>query len=160
MSREPRAATNVDLKQAVANQTFREDPYYHLNVVPIERRGDIPLLVEHFTRRYNAEMNKRIEGLSPEALAVLRDCPLDLLLPDHTPAFATPRHSPCGRRRRSSSARSSSACWSGYAGTGARRRGLWGHTVTRSRQCLPAGGSAPGPTTDAMGSKLARTCAA
>ena len=90
MSREPRSATNVDLKQAVANQTFREDPYDHPNVVPIavlpvrERRGDIPLLVEHFIRRDNAEMNKRIEGLSPEVVAVLRDCPLDLLLPDHT----------------------------------------------------------------------------
>ncbi len=114
------AATNVDLKQAVANQTFREDLYYRLNVLPIavtplrERRTDIPLLVEHFIRRYNAEMNKRIEGLSPEALAVLgdypwpgnvrelqniierlvglvdtpvigvNDLPMDLLLPDHT----------------------------------------------------------------------------
>jgi DNA-binding NtrC family response regulator len=114
------AATNVDLKQAVVNQTFREDLYYRLNVMPIsvpplrERRDDIPLLVEHFIRRYNAEMNKRIEGLSPEAMAVLHeypwpgnvrelqnvierlvglvetpviglnDLPLDLLLPDHT----------------------------------------------------------------------------
>ncbi len=114
------AATNVDLKQAVANQAFREDLYYRLNVVPIsvpplrDRRDDIPLLVEHFIRRYSAEMNKRIEGLSPEAMAVLHDypwpgnvrelqniierlvglvdtpiigindLPLDLLLPDHT----------------------------------------------------------------------------
>jgi len=114
------AATNVDLKQAVANQTFREDLYYRLNVVPIsvpplrDRRDDIPLLVAHFIRRYNAEMSKRIEGLSPEAMAVLHDypwpgnvrelqniierlvglvdtpiigindLPLDLLLPDHT----------------------------------------------------------------------------
>jgi DNA-binding NtrC family response regulator len=114
------AATNVDLKQAVANQTFREDLYYRLNVVPIsvpplrDRRDDIPLLVEHFIRRYNAEMNKRSERLSPEAMAVLHDypwpgnvrelqnimerlvglvdtpiigmndLPLDLLLPDHT----------------------------------------------------------------------------
>src|SRR5437016_4889430 len=75
------AATNVDLKQAVANQTFREDLYYRLNVVPIsvpplrDRRDDIPLLVEHFIRRYNAEMNKRIEGLSPEAMGVVHDYP-------------------------------------------------------------------------------------
>jgi DNA-binding NtrC family response regulator len=114
------AATNVDLKQAVATQAFREDLYYRLNVLPIsvpplrDRRDDIPLLVEHFIRRYNAEMNKHIDGLSPEAMAALRDypwpgnvrelqniierlvglvdtpvigvndLPLDLLLPDHT----------------------------------------------------------------------------
>jgi len=112
-------ATNVDLKQAVARGTFREDLYYRLNVMPIavpplrERREDIPLLVAHFIRRYNQQLNKRVEGLSPEALAALReyawpgnvrelqnvierlvglaegpviglnDLPMDLLLPDH-----------------------------------------------------------------------------
>jgi two-component system, NtrC family, response regulator AtoC len=75
------AATNVDLKQAVATRAFREDLYYRLNVMPIsvpplrDRRDDVPMLVEHFIRRYNAEMNKHVEGLSPEALTVLREYP-------------------------------------------------------------------------------------
>src|SRR5437773_8163775 len=75
------AATNVDLKQAVATRAFREDLYYRLNVMPIsvpplrDRRDDIPLLVAHFIRRYNAEMNKHVDGLSPEAMTVLREYP-------------------------------------------------------------------------------------
>ncbi len=71
------AATNVDLKRLVATGAFREDLYYRLNVVPIavpplrDRLEDLPLLVDHFIRRYTHEFNKRIQGLSPEALAVL-----------------------------------------------------------------------------------------
>jgi two-component system, NtrC family, response regulator AtoC len=71
------AATNLDLKRAVASGAFREDLFYRLNVVPIavpplrERIEDLPLLVDHFIRRYNHECNKRIEALTPDALAAL-----------------------------------------------------------------------------------------
>ena len=73
------AATNVDLKQAVARGAFREDLYYRLNVVPIEvpplreRIEDLPLLVEHFVRQYARQFGKRVQGLSPEALGALAE---------------------------------------------------------------------------------------
>src|SRR5256885_1024009 len=73
------AATNVDLKEAIRSGAFREDLYYRLNVVPIEvpplseRITDVPLLVDHFVRRYSREFNKRVEGLSHDALAALKE---------------------------------------------------------------------------------------
>jgi DNA-binding NtrC family response regulator len=73
------AATNANLKDSVAHGAFREDLYYRLNVVPIEvpplaqRADDIPLLVEHFVHRYGRECGKTVDGLSPEALAALRE---------------------------------------------------------------------------------------
>ena len=72
------AATNTNLKDAVGRGTFRDDLYYRLNVVPIvvpplrERAQDVPLLAEHFLRRDTRDFNKRIEGLSPEAVAALQ----------------------------------------------------------------------------------------
>ena len=73
------AATNGDLKRAIAGGAFREDLYYRLNVVPIgvpplrNRRHDVPLLVDHFVRKYNQRFGKRVSGLAPEALAALED---------------------------------------------------------------------------------------
>jgi two-component system response regulator PilR (NtrC family) len=69
------AATNRDLRQMVAEGTFREDLYYRLNVIPIpvpplrERRDDIPLLVEFFLKKNAA--GKEPKKVSPEALGRL-----------------------------------------------------------------------------------------
>jgi DNA-binding NtrC family response regulator len=67
------ATTNRDLEEEIKKGTFRQDLYYRLNVVTIsfpplrERKGDIPLLAQHFLQKYNQEMNKKIRSLSPDA---------------------------------------------------------------------------------------------
>lgn len=71
------AATHQDLQAALAEGTFRRDLYYRLHVVHLavpplrDRREDIPLLAEHFLRRYAAETNKKIDSIHPEALAAM-----------------------------------------------------------------------------------------
>jgi formate hydrogenlyase transcriptional activator len=66
------AATNCDLDQLMEEKQFRRDLYYRLNVFPIripplrERREDIPLLVQHFTRKYARRINKHIDAI-PES---------------------------------------------------------------------------------------------
>jgi len=72
------AATNIELKEAVKQGTFREDLYYRLAVVPIElpplrdRREDILALAQHFIRKYNEENGRQVsEHLAPEVLALL-----------------------------------------------------------------------------------------
>ncbi len=71
------AATHRDLKKKIEDGSFREDLYYRLNVIEIhipplrEREGDIPLLADHFMRKYAKANGKEIEGLSDEVLAML-----------------------------------------------------------------------------------------
>jgi two-component system response regulator AtoC len=71
------AATNRDLDGAVREGRFREDLYYRLKVVPIllpalrDRREDIPLLLDHYMARYNADFRKNFRRVSPEALRLL-----------------------------------------------------------------------------------------
>src|SRR6266566_2599446 len=73
------AATNVDLKQLVEEDRFREDLYYRLNVINIqlpplrERKEDIPALVEFFAKKYCEENGKPLYRFSSEALKVLMD---------------------------------------------------------------------------------------
>jgi len=67
-------ATNRDLEQALAGGLFREDLYYRLNVIPVflpplrERREDIPLLIDHFIKRYSKLNHKPMSGISAEGL--------------------------------------------------------------------------------------------
>ena len=71
------AATNKDLAVLVKEGTFRPDLYYRLNVFGIElpplrdRREDIPLLVDHFIKKYARAMNKRFTSVSRAALDIL-----------------------------------------------------------------------------------------
>jgi PAS domain S-box-containing protein len=71
------AATNKTLTDLVAKGAFRDDLYFRLAVVRLsipplcERRGDIPYLLEHFIRRFNAKRNKNIEGVTPEVMEIL-----------------------------------------------------------------------------------------
>lgn len=72
------AATNKELSQMVANNTFREDLYYRVSVIPIkvpplrERRDDVELLASHFLKKYATAAQKSIVRLAPESLSALR----------------------------------------------------------------------------------------
>ena len=71
------AATNRDLERQVAENTFREDLYYRLSVIPVtvpplrERSEDIPLLVSHFLKKYARSAGKNITQVNPDSLSSL-----------------------------------------------------------------------------------------
>ena len=71
-------ATHRDLEQAIRDNTFRDDLYYRLNVVPIfvpslrERTADIPLLVKHFVQRFNEMHGKSVEFLQDAVEVMVR----------------------------------------------------------------------------------------
>ena len=73
------SATNRDFKVEIKNARFREDLYFRLNVFQIalpplrERRDDIPILVQLFIEKFNAESGKRVTGMHPDALELLKD---------------------------------------------------------------------------------------
>jgi DNA-binding NtrC family response regulator len=75
------AATNKELEKMIKEETFREDLYYRLNIVPIylpalkERQEDIPILAVHFLKKYAEEMGKAIKGFTPEAMEKLMKYP-------------------------------------------------------------------------------------
>jgi len=71
------AATNRDLETEVEKGTFRQDLFYRLDVIRIrlpplrERREDLPLLVDHFLRKFSAEHGRKVAGVDPEAMQAL-----------------------------------------------------------------------------------------
>jgi two-component system response regulator PilR (NtrC family) len=71
------AATNRDLEQQVAANEFREDLYYRLSVIPItvpplrDRREDVPLLVNHFVKKYAGGAGRNIARVEPDSLSAL-----------------------------------------------------------------------------------------
>jgi len=75
------AATNADLKEAVAHGAFREDLYYRLNVVPLylpplrERVEDIVPLALDLMQHFNRELRKKFTGFTPSAAELLQRYP-------------------------------------------------------------------------------------
>jgi transcriptional regulator with PAS, ATPase and Fis domain len=107
------SASNRGLEELVAKGLFREDLFYRLNVLRIElpplrqRRGDLPLLIRHITRRLSSAMGKSIPALSEKALKILLNydypgnvrelenilehaliiCPSEVIQTDHLPDY-------------------------------------------------------------------------
>jgi two-component system response regulator AtoC len=73
------SATNSDLRSEIKKRQFREDLYYRLNVIPIhlpslrDRKGDLPLLANHFLNKYNHEFGKKLKGFKKEVLLLLSE---------------------------------------------------------------------------------------
>jgi two-component system response regulator AtoC len=107
------ASSNRDLQEAIKAGEFRNDLYYRLSVIPIdlpplrERTGDIPLLIDHFLKKYTQKSNREVQGVSPRALDMLCDYPWpgnvrelehameriliieapEVILPEHLPGY-------------------------------------------------------------------------
>ncbi|HUI05536.1 MAG TPA: sigma-54 dependent transcriptional regulator [Verrucomicrobiae bacterium] len=68
------SATHIDIHQAISEKRFREDLFYRLNVVNVtlpplrQRQDDIPLLADHFLKKYAARMQKNVHAMAPAAL--------------------------------------------------------------------------------------------
>ena len=71
------AATNRDLRTEVQEHRFREDLFFRLNVIQLslpplrERKSDLPLLIDHFLKKYGAELGKTFEGVEPDVMDLL-----------------------------------------------------------------------------------------
>ncbi len=71
------SSTNKDLIKEIEEGNFREDLYYRLNIIDIhlpslsERKEDIPILVDHFIRKYNNELKRKVLGVDNETMRVL-----------------------------------------------------------------------------------------
>ncbi|MCX8044275.1 MAG: sigma-54 dependent transcriptional regulator [Desulfobacterota bacterium] len=71
------STTNLDLKKAIAEGKFREDLFYRLNVIPIklpplrERKGDIPILIDHFLKLFSDKHGRTVKKISNDALDML-----------------------------------------------------------------------------------------
>jgi DNA-binding NtrC family response regulator len=69
--------SNRNLEEMIARSEFREDLYYRLNVIPLQlpplrdRKGDIPMLADHFLRKYNDENDRGIKGITDKAMKLL-----------------------------------------------------------------------------------------
>ncbi len=74
-------ATNADLETMVSDGRFREDLYYRINVIEVimpalrERQGDIPLLVDHFIKKFEKANGKTVEKMDPEFMAAVEQYP-------------------------------------------------------------------------------------
>ena len=74
-------ATNSSLDEMVEEGTFRDDLYFRLNVVPVllpplrDRKGDVPLLADHFLKQFNRRIKKTVQGFTPDAIALLEAYP-------------------------------------------------------------------------------------
>lgn len=74
-------ATNKDLRKLVKMKTFREDLYYRLAVIPVvipslkERKEDIPILVDHFIKKFSDQNHLPLKRISPQVMKILIDYP-------------------------------------------------------------------------------------